>query len=77
MLEIIQKKKSFYIKPGNTKYIYFDTLRLKYLKDNRLKYEGLKIPVTQEDLKNLIEHLKELVELSNQELVKKIQKTIA
>jgi transcription-repair coupling factor (superfamily II helicase) len=77
MLEIIQKKKSFYIKPGNTKYIYFDTLRLKYLKDNRLKYEGLKIPVTQEDLKNLIEHLKELVELSNQELVQKKQKTIA
>lgn len=63
MLEIVQKKESFYIKPGNTKYLFFDTLRLKYLKDHNLKYEGLNIPTTEEDLRNLIYHLKKLIEL--------------
>ncbi|GIX40316.1 MAG: transcription-repair-coupling factor [Leptospiraceae bacterium] len=81
MMEIIQSRKSFYIKPGNTKYIFLDTLRLEYLKKNQLKYEDLKIPVTEEDLKNLISHLKELVDLvsnnKNQNKKNQKQKTIA
>ncbi len=69
MLEIINKQKTFYLKPGNTKYIFLDTLRLQYLRNKNLKYSDISIQTTKEDLIYLKEKLKELMEIANKNLV--------
>ncbi|MCS7204541.1 MAG: transcription-repair coupling factor [Leptospiraceae bacterium] len=67
MLKVIQSKDSFYLKPGNTQYIYIDTLRLRYLKEKKFNYKDVKIVMTQEDLKYLIEKLQMLLKIKNGE----------
>lgn len=66
MLKIIQDGSNFYLKPGNIKYIFYDSLRLRYLKKNQLKYDDIKITLTEEDLKNFIEALMGLIDLTNE-----------
>ncbi len=55
--------RGLYIKPGNTKYLFFDTKRLKYLKEKGLNFKDLEIHTTLEDLQNLTQALIDLTKI--------------
>lgn len=63
LLYIRTNKRGLYLKPGNTKYIFLDTFRLKYLKEKGYNSKDLEIPLTYEDLENLIQVLLDLLKL--------------
>ncbi len=61
MLIYLKSQKNIYIKPGNNKYLFFDSLRLQYLKKKKHKLEGIEIKITEEDLNLLILELEKLI----------------
>ncbi|MFN3603703.1 MAG: transcription-repair coupling factor [Leptonema sp. (in: bacteria)] len=72
LIYIKKNKKGLFLKTGNTKYIFLDTKKSRYLKEKGYDSKNLKIQTTVEDLENLIQILldfKEFIELPDTKIM--------